>query len=75
MYRLNVDSQVVYKFYDARGRLLQEVDLGEVAVSATEIEYLWDGRDSQGRPLTSGIYWAVMEVENERSVRKFSIVR
>jgi aminopeptidase N len=74
-YKLENDAKVLFKFYDARGRLLRTDDLETVTGSLFDIEYYWDGRDGEGKKVTSGIYWAVMEVDDQRSVRKFTIVR
>ena len=34
----------------------------------------WDGRDAAGRPLASGLYFAVLEADGERLVRKMVMV-
>lgn len=35
----------------------------------------WDGRDSSGRPVSGGVYWARLESSSQRISRKFVVAR
>ncbi|MEZ4648417.1 MAG: FlgD immunoglobulin-like domain containing protein [Candidatus Eisenbacteria bacterium] len=47
---------------DASGRLLRTVDLGVISVGASEVH--WDGKDSRGREVGSGVYWLRLRTEH-----------
>ena len=45
--------------YDLSGRLCRRMFDG--GLEAGKHDLVWDGRDSQGRPVTSGIYFVVLQ--------------
>ena len=61
-------------FYDARGRLVDHRDLGVVDPDAGFNELVWEARGPGGRRVPSGVYWAALEIDGERSVRKFTLL-
>ena len=73
-YRLAGESTVVLRIMDARGRQVYRRDLGRVAPEPEFNEVAWD-LAAGGARIPSGIYWAALEIEGERSVRKFAVVR
>jgi aminopeptidase N len=74
-YRMSDAAVVTLSIYDARGRLVQALDLGRVSPQADFNEVVWDEQDSEGRPVGSGVYWAEMKIGGSRSVWKFSVIR
>ncbi len=68
---------VVYDLYDARGRLVCRLPLGEQP--AGEGSVVWNGRDTRGRPVPSGVYLARLTVTGGGSpqyfVSKLNLVR
>lgn len=58
------------KVFTISGRLLRTLDadtVGQVLV--------WDGTDSDGRPLPSGVYYAVVESGGSKKTAKFAVQR
>ena len=60
--------------YDASGQLVSSV-LDGVFSAAGEITYTWDGRDSRGQELGSGIYFARLKTEDDLRTRKMVLLR
>jgi hypothetical protein len=59
-----VDLQVV----DLAGRLVSQS--GRRRLAAGEHRLAWDGRDHSGRDVGAGVFWAVVEVDGRRLVRR-----
>lgn len=74
-YLLEYDASLTLEIYDLRGRLIDERDLGTVIGALEAQEACWYGRDGEGRPVSSGVYWARLVAGAESSVLKFSVVR
>jgi hypothetical protein len=77
-WNLSRPGTVVYDLYDARGRLVCRLSLGEQ--STGEGAVVWNGRDSQGRLVPSGLYLARLTVTSaagrpESFVSKLNLVR
>jgi flagellar hook assembly protein FlgD len=73
-YTVAEPGHVALKVYDSRGRVVKVLKEG-TAEYAGEFEVEWDGRDSHGRALPSGIYYAVLEVDGRRFTRKMVILK
>ena len=73
-YLLEFDAYVDLEIYDVRGRLVDSRYLGGIAGEEEDQEIVWNGRDSDGRSVPSGVYWARMTAAGQSSVRKFSVV-
>jgi hypothetical protein len=61
------------ELFDVRGRLIGVV-LDQVR-AAGRVELLWDGCDGEGRPVSSGIYWARVSAAGISGVAKLVLVR
>jgi hypothetical protein len=73
-YTVAEPGHVALKVYDSRGRVVKVLKEG-MAQYAGEFEVEWDGRDSHGRALPSGVYYAVLEVDGRRFTRKMVILK
>ncbi|MCP4291298.1 MAG: hypothetical protein GY780_05625 [bacterium] len=73
-YRLDDTANVVFRFFDARGREVARRNLGSISPEVGFNEYVWDEKDNRGALVSSGVYWATMEIDGKRSVLKISIV-
>ncbi len=52
--------------HDLRGRRLGAWDLGPLpATDAAPHAWHWDGRDDDGRPVPSGAYWILLDVDRD----------
>ncbi len=58
----------VIKIYNLKGQLVREVKSFAKANKKAKIN--WNGKDSSGRKVSSGIYYMVLENEESRDVRK-----
>ncbi len=79
-YKLEQPSRVEVRVLDSMGRQVYHHDLGTVQpVSGGEEyggnEYAWNVRTVSGARVPSGIYWVTLEIDGQRSVSKFSVVR
>lgn len=60
--------------YDLRGRLVREVATGSFAADTPQT-VTWDGRDAQGRQVSSGVYFVTVRSAGEVSREKLTVVR
>jgi hypothetical protein len=72
-YGLPAQSSVSITVFDTRGRMVKELYHGIQGPGNYTLQ--WDGRDQQGRLLTSGIYFIKMEAGAFRSVKRLLILR
>jgi hypothetical protein len=61
VYRLPSSGQVMLEVYDVSGRLVRSVDLGvrPAGIHTTK----WDGNDSDGRRVASGVYFLTLNAD------------
>jgi flagellar hook assembly protein FlgD len=69
----NGGGDIQLKIYDLRGRLVREL-VDEFRPAGNETAE-WDGRDGQGRPVSSGAYLYVLSIGGERMTRKMVLLR
>jgi hypothetical protein len=66
-YQLKNDSNITIRIMDIQGRLVRQIDLGNkpagVYISRDNAAY-WDGRNSLGEKVSSGIYFYTLQVEH-----------
>jgi hypothetical protein len=65
-------SSVSLRIYDVKGRLVETLVSGAVSAGTHNVE--WDGRSSNGSRVAPGIYMSILQVGNERVVRKLSLL-
>lgn len=68
----NERSVAGLKIYDATGRLVRQFDHTTIRLSN---QIYWDGTDENGRILSSGIYFVVLEYGGERLNEKLILIR
>jgi subtilisin-like proprotein convertase family protein len=66
-------GQVELDIYDLRGRLVRPLLTGEWPAGNHEV--IWDGRDGQGRALSSGTYLARLRADGEIQQHKMLLLR
>jgi hypothetical protein len=59
--------------FDTRGRLIAVLVSGQLARG--EHRVVWDGTDQTGRPMTSGVYFYVLEAAGGRVARQMVLLR
>ena len=68
-YQLEKDSNVTIRIMDIQGRLVRQLNLGSnhagAYVSRERAAY-WDGRNTFGEKVSSGIYFYTLQVENSK---------
>jgi hypothetical protein len=67
------DGTVRMAIYDVQGRRVRTLIDGKVPQGDHEVN--WTGADLRSRPVAQGIYFAVLEFEGERRVRKLAVTR
>ena len=73
VYQLPLSTYVSLKIYDLRGR--EVTALVEEEQAAGKQSILWDGSDSLGRPLASGIYFIHLAADNLVLNKKITLLR
>ncbi len=66
-------GRAVLRVYDVKGALVKTL-LDDV-VAAGEVSVRWDGKDGNGRRMTSGVYFYELRIGNERVSRKMVLLR
>jgi aminopeptidase N len=73
-YGLDTPQSVRLRIVDARGRSVYDRDLGVVAPAGEANEFGWDLQGRGGGTVGGGVYWAVLDVGDRRTVAKFTVV-
>jgi hypothetical protein len=77
-FKLAQDSHVTIQIYNQKGQLVRSISLGNkpagVYVTKESAAY-WDGRDSLGEKVSSGVYFYSLQAGEFRSTRKMVIVK
>ena len=75
-YRLAHDGDVRFRIYDANGGLVRFLDLGYQRagsyVNLSSAVY-WDGRNQDGEPVASGLYFYTMSTDDFKATRRMLI--
>jgi len=72
-YSIPVDGQVRLQVVDLRGRLI--ATLVDEVVASGHHEVIWNGRDSAGREVSSGVYLYRLEASSQVMHRRMTLVR
>ena len=70
---LRSEARVILRVYDVGGRLVRTLVDGPTPAGVHRIP--WDGTDSRGRAVTSGIYFSRLEVGDQRRSARFMLLR
>ena len=77
-YKLSKDADVVIRIYDAKGRLVRILDLGDMRagsyVSKGRAAY-WNGRNAQGESVASGVYFYRLQAGKFTATRKTILLK
>jgi aminopeptidase N len=73
--RFGLDSpgQARLSIYDTRGALVRTLVDGHLGEGTHEVA--WNGNDSEGRPVSSGVYFCRMSAEGQTFTRKMILLR
>ena len=77
-YQLSEGSTVTVKIYDVSGGLVRTIEVGHKPVGyylTREKAVYWDGRNQNGEPVSSGIYFYTLEANNYTETRRMAIVK
>jgi len=69
-----VSGHVHVFIYDILGRKIYEL-LNEYVPAGEGVILTWDGRDSDGREVSSGIYFYEVVTEHDKEVRKMTLIK
>ena len=76
-FRLIQPSRVTLRIYDLRGSSIHSIAKGELPVgnySAKSDAVYWNGRNLNNEPVSSGVYFYVLEASGERHTRRLMVV-
>ena len=71
-FRSKSNNQVV-KIYNLKGQLVREIESFAKADSTGNVK--WNGKDNDGKRVSSGVYYMVLESEDFRDVRKVLMMK
>ncbi len=77
-YRLAKDADVKILIYDAQGRLMRQLNMGEQTsgeYSTRERAAYWDGRNSRGERVSSGVYFYQLSAPTYEQTKRMVIVK
>jgi glucuronoarabinoxylan endo-1,4-beta-xylanase len=67
-YELKTQSDIQVTIYDILGRIVRTLNVGQQSIGLHNV--LWDGRNSFGRRVASGVYFFKLSTDGESHVRK-----
>jgi len=77
-YQLSDSKPVTIRIHDAKGQLIRILDLGErqagYYVNKSQAAY-WDGKNTMGQSVSSGVYFYHLKAGNFSAVRKMVIMK
>jgi len=77
-FQISADAPVTIRIYTAKGQLVRVLNLGPrkagTNLTKNRAAY-WDGRDSLGQPVASGVYFYTLQAGEFRATRKMVIVK
>lgn len=68
------DKRGKIAIYDAAGALMHKADIGPFTPENNSITWRWNGINSKGRKISSGIYFYIIEMDDERTRGKFAVI-
>ena len=77
-YCLGADAEVTLRIYDVQGQLMRQLNLGEQTAgeySTREHAAYWDGRNSRGERVSSGIYFYRLSTPTVDLTKRMAIVK
>ncbi|MGB2868912.1 MAG: T9SS type A sorting domain-containing protein [Bacteroidota bacterium] len=72
-YKLHKPAQVRLAVYDVAGREISR--LVDRFQNAEDFSVLWEGTDDAGRPVPSGVYFALLKVDNSVATQKMILAK
>ena len=77
-YQLSEGATVTVKIYDIRGHLVRTIGVGHKPVGyylTRERAVYWDGRNEDGEPVSSGVYFYTLNADDYTETRRMVIVK
>jgi hypothetical protein len=68
-------EEAIISFFDVSGRVVQTISLDTSTQTGGEIQAVWNGKDSNGRPVTSGLYYCKLKTGSENLVQPVIMLR
>ena len=75
-YQLSDPAEVTVSIYSGDGRLVRRLELGQMPAgvySDKDRAAYWDGRNAQGEPVASGVYFYTLQAGDFKATRKMVI--
>ena len=77
-YRLGADAEVSLRIYDVQGQLMRRLELGEQVAgeySTRDRATHWDGRNSRGEQVSSGIYFYQLSIPPFHQTKRMVVAK
>ena len=77
-YQLSQESTVAVKIYDVSGHLVRTIEVGHKPMGyylTRQRAVYWDGRNQNGEPISSGVYFYTLNTDTYTQTRRMVIVK
>ena len=77
-YQLSQDSEVKIWIYDVGGQLVRSMEVGfqEAGIYSSRVKAIyWDGKNQDGEPVSSGVYFYILEMGTESQTKQMVILK
>ena len=72
-YELKEPSDVTFEIRNPSGRIVRTLSVGHKEPGTITLR--WDGKNDNGSPVASGIYYAVIKMGDKTVTRKLAVIR
>jgi len=77
-YRLVSNLPVAIRIYNTKGQLVRQLNIGKQSAGSyliKETAAYWDGKDSSGQKVPSGVYFYTLQAGEFRATRRMVIMK
>lgn len=77
-YDLGTDANVIINIYNLKGEMIKEINVGYQNAGTYRLKGQaehWDGRNSAGEPVASGVYFYSLQAGNFKASQKMEIIK
>ena len=73
-YSVSQDEFIIIKVYNENGQIVKTIEDGAFQ-SSGDYEVTWDGNDDDGKQVSTGVYFIILETPNQKMQKKVALLR